>query len=71
MEEKPYLIVHTVVTERKYNPNYGDDRICVCGHTYYRHFDWMDNNYPAGCKYCNCHEFEEDMNVVAAMKEKV
>ena len=23
----------------KYDPNYGDARICECGHSYYRHFD--------------------------------
>jgi len=60
MSEKPYLIVHTVVTEHKYNPKYGDDRICVCGHIYYRHFDWMDDHYPVGCKYCQCFEFVEE-----------
>lgn len=60
MCETPYLIEEKVVILRKYNPNYGDHRICKCGHTYYRHFDSYDNMEPIGCKYCDCWEFEED-----------
>jgi hypothetical protein len=55
--EKPYLV--EVVEIYKYNPCYGDDRICKCGHPYYRHFDSYDNNAPVGCKYCDCRTFEE------------
>lgn len=44
----------------KYNPEYGDDRVCVCGHTYYRHFDSYDNMAPVGCKYCDCTKFREN-----------
>jgi hypothetical protein len=36
----------------EYNPNYGDDKRCLCGHTYYRHFDSYDEMAPIGCKYC-------------------
>jgi hypothetical protein len=43
---------------KKYNANYGDDRVCVCGHTYDRHFDYYENYAAVGCKYCGC-EFEE------------
>lgn len=43
----------------KYNPEYGDNRICVCGHEYYRHFDSYDDMYPCGCKYCGCYHFVE------------
>lgn len=42
-----------------YNPNYGDDRMCKCGHSYYRHFDTYGNMEAIGCKYCTCFEFEE------------
>ena len=55
----PYLektIVHTVLL---YNPNYGDDRVCVCGHKYYRHFDTYSDMDNCGCKYCGCDEFVE------------
>ncbi len=55
--EKSYLI--EIVEVRKYNPSYGDDRLCKCGHPYYRHFDSYDDNAPVGCKYCDCHTFEE------------
>ena len=43
----------------EYNPNYGDNRICVCGHTYGRHFDSFDDMEACGCKYCGCDEFKE------------
>jgi len=56
--EKPYL--EETVIELKYNPNYGDDRICVCGHSYYRHFDSYENMDAIGCKYCyDCRNFVE------------
>lgn len=59
MSEKPYIEEKVVQTIRKYNPNYGDDRICECGHSYYRHFDSYDNMAVVGCKYCECFEFVE------------
>lgn len=40
-----------------YDPNFGDDIECACGHSYYRHFDWAENNAPVGCKYCGCFNF--------------
>ena len=42
----------------KYDPNYGDANKCICGHSYYRHFDSYDNMRPIGCKYCGCSRFE-------------
>lgn len=42
-----------------YDPNFGDNKKCVCGHAYYRHFDTYDQMYPVGCKYCECDTFEE------------
>lgn len=58
---EPYIIiVKTQVTEEiNYNPNYGDERICECGHPYYRHFDTYEDMKPIGCKYCNCFKFKE------------
>lgn len=43
----------------EYDPNFGDDNICKCGHAYYRHFDTYDDMEPVGCKYCDCITFEE------------
>ncbi len=57
MEEKPYLIKKIVKTVRLYNPNYGDDHTCECGHPYYRHFDTYEDMEPVGCKYCECWDF--------------
>lgn len=40
-----------------YDPEYGDDKKCLCGHDYYRHFDTHEDMYPIGCKYCRCNTF--------------
>ena len=60
--ESPYIekvkVVETV--ERKYNPAYGDDRVCQCGHPYHRHFDSYEDMYAIGCKYCGCDDFKEE-----------
>jgi hypothetical protein len=37
-----------------------DTNICICGHTYHRHFDTYDDMRPIGCKYCGCHCFVKD-----------
>ncbi len=55
----PYHITYNIEQVRQYNPQYGDSRKCVCGHSYYRHFDSYENNSPVGCKYCQCFTFEE------------
>jgi len=62
MSEPPYLEELEIKYIKSYNPNYGDDRICKCGHAYYRHFDSYDYNNPCGCKYCECYQFEEGDN---------
>lgn len=56
-DNSPYIVTYHVETNRNYNPNFGDDRICECGHTYYRHFDSYDHMEPCGCKYCQCYSF--------------
>jgi hypothetical protein len=60
--EKPYIEEKVVTIVKKYNPKYGDDRICKCGHPYYRHFDTYEDMENVGCKYCHCYEFEEKEN---------
>ncbi len=62
MSEKPYIETRRVVIDKKYNPNYGDDKICECGHPYYRHFDSYEDMYNCGCKYCPCYEFKLKLN---------
>jgi hypothetical protein len=45
-----------------YDPDFGDDRVCKCGHPYYRHFDTYEDMRPVGCKYCYdpaCLEFQD------------
>lgn len=63
-KKAPYLEYEYEITVKgkikKYNPEYGDDKICArCGHTYEKHFDSWENYYPIGCKYCDCEEFVE------------
>lgn len=57
--EKPYIITEAATQVYSYNPDYGDSRECVCGHSYYRHFDSFENMEACGCKYCDCYEFVE------------
>jgi|TARA_R110000744_G_scaffold26640_2_gene65369 hypothetical protein len=57
--ERPYLEIVTVETEKKYNPNFGDEKKCKCGHSYHRHFDSYEQMEAIGCKYCGCYDFKE------------
>lgn len=43
-----------------YDDMYGDNKECLCGHPYYRHFDTYDNMDPVGCKYCSHWGHEND-----------
>jgi hypothetical protein len=51
--------VFVVGPEQQYDPDFGDNRECECGHSYYRHFDSYEDMYPIGCKYCRCRTFKE------------
>ena len=64
--DAPYLYRVVTTLEKEYNPKYGDDRECACGHTYNRHFDSYEEMSPVGCKYCNCDTFIE-----APIKEEI
>ena len=55
--EKDLLKYYKPMYVLQYDRNYGDDKLCKCGHPYYRHFDTYDDMYPCGCKYCECEEF--------------
>ena len=37
---------------KPYDPSFGDNKPCLCGHPYYRHFDTYAGMEPVGCKYC-------------------
>lgn len=59
MKSEPYLVLEIVRKEYRYNPGYGDDRVCECGHRYHRHFDSYADMKNIGCKYCVCLHFTE------------
>ena len=56
----PYISKTVTTKVRLYNKDYGDNRICKCGHTYDRHFDGFEHpdHQAVGCKYCDCYTFE-------------
>lgn len=54
----PYIVTFSVNVHKEYNPHFGDDRECQCGHSYYRHFDSYEGMEACGCKYCGCYHFE-------------
>jgi hypothetical protein len=51
---KSYVEAHP---EKVYRADYGDSKMCECGHPYYRHFDGYEDNLHVGCKYCSCYDF--------------
>jgi hypothetical protein len=51
--ETRFELANGYTMDRAYDPNFGDDRLCTCGHPYYRHFDTYEDMYPVGCKYCH------------------
>jgi hypothetical protein len=55
----PYKKGINVYPTLKYNHDFGDDKICKCGHPYHRHFDSYEQMRAVGCKYCQCYTFEE------------
>lgn len=59
--EATYIEETIVTVVHKYNPKYGDKRVCTCGHKYYRHFDIYDDTNSISCKYCGCLWFTEDV----------
>ncbi len=68
ISQQSYIIKIVREEVHLYNPEYGNDRVCKCGHPYYRHFDTYEQMYNCGCKYCNypnCFEFieKEDIEV--------
>jgi len=57
---RPYIVSSIMVeVNHSYNTNYGDNKECECGHSYYRHFDTYEKMEPVGCKYCQCYDFKE------------
>lgn len=68
--DKPYIERTVTTVVWAYNPDYGNDRKCQCGHDYYRHFDTYDEMEPVGCKYCHCDEFVEAQPTSASQQDQ-
>ncbi|AVD99357.1 hypothetical protein SEA_BILLNYE_185 [Streptomyces phage BillNye] len=45
--------------KRMWDEGHDQEALCLCGHSYYRHFDSWEGMEPIGCKYCECDTFEE------------
>lgn len=60
--DEPYMLVEITFLIRRYNPEFGDERLCQCGHPYHRHFDDFEDEdeQDVGCKYCRCSTFTEN-----------
>lgn len=63
MSQVPYIKRRTITVEKMYNPAYGDDRMCKCGHRYESHFDSYDNMANVGCEFCFCTDFVESKSI--------
>ena len=59
LKEQPYIETKRIIINKEYNPKYGDEIECICGHSYHKHFDSYANMENVGCKYCSCAEFKE------------
>lgn len=46
-----------ILVKKEYDPEFGDNCKCSCGHEYHRHFDSYEGMDPVGCKYCDCADF--------------
>lgn len=69
--QPPYLEQEVVTVVRRYNPYYGDYRLCECGHDYHRHFDSYENMKAVGCKYCACQTFREFTGSIEQVRQNV
>ena len=60
--EKVHYYQGYVGDKPEYDSHFGDNKKCLCGHTYYRHFDTYDDMAPIGCKYCS--HWQDDIDTV-------
>lgn len=56
--DKAYITQYYLGTKQVYNPEYGDNRTCVCGHKYIDHFSNERAGSVIGCRECSCSSFK-------------
>ena len=66
----PYICSYVITIHSKYNSNFGDNKLCKCGHVYWRHFDSYEDWESCGCKYCGCNNFELAIEEIRELKLK-
>lgn len=60
--QPPYIETTRIVIDRKYNPDYGDDRVCECGLSIIDILTHMRICMHVAAKYCQCYTFVEKVN---------
>lgn len=57
-KQEPFIEEPQTKIVRRYNPEYGDEELCECGHPYKTHFD--STGLHIACYHCDCEGFVED-----------
>lgn len=52
-------IIGNNISINNYDPNYGDDKRCICDHNYSNHFDKYGDRKATMCKFCECVKFRQ------------
>lgn len=60
VKDEPYIPTIVIAKCKRYNPTYGNERICICGAKYYEHFDEEGFGIPQPIKHNGCSQFVKD-----------
>ena len=80
MGDKKINLVRAKNEYHTYDPDYGDEKVCECGHLYHQHFGGVSDNEKASkfcpdigphydievveCRYCKCKGFTEKVKTL-------
>jgi len=65
--QKPYIETYRLTLQKEYDPNFGDQKVCQCGHNYDMHFPAFSKKITS-CKFCNCRIFQHPLNKLKQAK---